>query len=184
VKSGFTLTVGGQIAVSAFDDPQLVTTICGAEVAGRVFTGDKLEQRVDAVRAFSQGNKSQPVGIVITEADLTQAVAAGATNTGGVASVSNVKVSIDGAGLHVTGQAVAGPLSVNVNGIVVAGPVNDKLVLRLSSLSAEPLPVGVVDGFRSGIEQALAQSTATVPFLVRRVAFRQGCLGISGVTPP
>src|SRR5439155_1480135 len=80
-----------------------------AEVAGRVFTGDKLEQRVDAVRAFSQGNKSQPVGIVITEADLTQAVAAGATNTGGVASVSNVKVSIDGAGLHVTGQAVAAP---------------------------------------------------------------------------
>src|SRR5438309_6366208 len=184
VRSGFTVTLGAQVQLSPFDDPQLVSSVCGAEAAGRVFTGDKLDSRVDAMRAFSQGNKNQPVSIVITEAELTQAANLGAASASAGANVSGVKVAIDGGGLHVTGQAVAGPLSVNVRGDVVAGPVNDKLVLRLRSLSADPLPAPIVDGLRGGIEKALADATVDVPFLVRRVTLRQGCLGLSGVTPP
>jgi hypothetical protein len=183
VRSGFTVT-GAQVEVSPLDDPPLVSSVCGAEAAGRVFTGDKLDQRVDAMRAFSQGNKSQPVSIVVTEADLTQAANLGAASANTGANVSGVKVAIDGGGLHLTGQAVAGPLTVNVKGDVVAGPVNDKLVLRLRSLSADPLPAPIVDGLRGGIEKALADATVDVPFLVRRVTLRQGCLGLSGVTPP
>jgi hypothetical protein len=136
------------------------------------------------MRAFSQGNKGQPVSIVITEAELTDAAKGGAASANTGAAVGDVKVTIDAGGLHVTGSAATGPLSVSVRGDVVAGPVNDRLVLRLRTLSADPLPPAVVDGLRAGIEKALADATVDVPFLVRRVTFRQGCLGVSGVTPP
>jgi hypothetical protein len=65
---------------------------------------------------------------------------------------------------------------------VVGGPVGNKFTLKVSRLAADPLPPGLVDAFRGLIESTTADVSGTVPFLVKQVAFRNGCFWLSGVT--
>jgi hypothetical protein len=75
-------------------------------------------------------------------------------------------------------------LTVNAASDISAGPVKGKLAIRIRSLSASPLPAGLLEGIRGSIEKGLDDFSSRFPFTVRQVALRQGCLSVIGTTPP
>ena len=46
-----------------------------------------------------------------------------------------------------------------------------------------PLPPGLIDAMKGLVDSSTADISGTVPFLVKQVAFRNGCFWVSGVTP-
>jgi hypothetical protein len=53
----------------------------------------------------------------------------------------------------------------------------------VSRLAADPLPPGLIDAMKGLVDSSTADISGTVPFLVKQVAFRNGCFWVSGVTP-
>jgi len=74
-------------------------------------------------------------------------------------------------------------LTVNAASDVSVGSVDGKLVVRIRSLSATPLPAGLLDGLRAAIEKSFDDLSNGFPFTVRQVSLRQGCLTVTGTTP-
>ncbi|HEV8535316.1 MAG TPA: FecR domain-containing protein [Candidatus Limnocylindria bacterium] len=183
VRSGISLTAGPQLVLSPFEELTLVTSVCAATAPGRVFASGPLESRLESVRAFSRESKNSPVSVVYTAAELNQAANASAPTPQGV-KLSDTKVTIDGAGIHGTAKAETQFITVNASADVVGGPVGDKFTLRVSRLSADPLPPGLVDAVRGLVDTSTADLSSTIPFLVKQVAFRNGCFWVSGVTQP
>ena len=175
-RSGFTLTA---TSLSAIEDPVLVTSVCAATAPGRVFAAGDAGSRFDAVRAFAAANKGVPVSIVYTEAELNQTIA---TSQQGVA-ISDAKVTIDQAGIHASAHAKTQIVTVNATADVVGGPVGDKFSLRVTHISADPLPPGLVDFLKGFADTSAAAATEATPFLVKQVAFRSGCFFVAGLTP-
>ncbi len=184
VRSGITLGVGATLTLSAFEEPQQVTSVCGATATGRVFSSGPVADRTALARTYAQANKNQPAAVVVIDRELTQAAADAVATISGPATISNVQITIDGAGLHLAAQAAAGPFTVPVSGDIVAGAVNGKLVMRVRNISAGPLPQAVVDQVVANIESALADFTNSFPLVTTQVAFRSGCMAIIGTTPP
>jgi hypothetical protein len=98
-------------------------------------------------------------------------------------TLSDTKITIDGGGIHGTAKAVTQFITVNASADVVGGPVGDKFTLKVSRLSADPLPPGLIDAMKGLVDSSTADISGTVPFLVKQVAFRNGCFWVSGVTP-
>jgi len=183
VRTGLTLTAGPPVALSAFEDPLLVTSVCAATAPGRVFGGGAPNARLDVVRTFARENKNLPVSLVFTEADLNQA---GPTSIGGDQGlrISGQKVTIDAAGVHGTATAALPFVTVTASADFIGGPVGGKFSLRLARLSAESLPPGLVDAVRSLADVGTVGLGESIPFQVRQVSFRAGCFFLSGMTPP
>jgi hypothetical protein len=55
--------------------------------------------------------------------------------------------------------------------------------MRIRSMSATPLPAGLLDPLRVALERSLDDFSKGFPFTVRQVAMRQGCLSVMGTTP-
>ena len=182
VRTGITLTTGAQLALSVFEPPTLVTSICAASAPGRVFASGAVDGRADSIRAFARDNKATPVSLVFTEAELNQAVNQNAPSTQGV-TLSDAKITIDSAGIHGSAKAATQFLTVTAHADVVGGPVGDKFTLKVSRLAADPLPPGLTDAIKGLVDSSTADISGTVPFLVKQVAFRNGCFWVSGVTP-
>jgi hypothetical protein len=182
VRTGITLVTGPQLALSAFEAPQLVTSVCAAAAPGSVFAGGPIEGRAEMVRAFARVTKGSPVSLVFTEAELNQAVSRNAPSAQGV-TLNDTKITIDAGGIHGSAKAETQFITVDASADVVGGPVGDKFTLRVSRLKADPLPPGLVDALKGIVDSSTADITGTVPFLVKQVAFRNGCLWVSGVTP-
>jgi len=184
VKTAFTYTAATPLALAQFEPAELVTSICGAQASGRVFSSGTPNERFDLLRAYAQANKNSPVAIVLTEADVTKAANDGLPKdqSNQPAKIRDVKATIDGAGLHLSAQ-IDSVISVTASGDIIAGPVNGKLALRIRNLSAGPLPSPVLDQIQAQVEKGLSDFSATFPFVVRQVALRPGCLGVMGVTP-
>jgi len=72
---------------------------------------------------------------------------------------------------------------VNAVADVIGGPVGGKFTLRVSRLSADPLPPGLVDAIRGIADTSTTDISSGIPFLVKQVSFRNGCFSVSGVTP-
>ena len=53
----------------------------------------------------------------------------------------------------------------------------------MSRLAADPLPHGLIDSVKGLVDSSTADISGMVPFLVKQVAFRNGCFWVSGVTP-
>lgn len=183
VRSGVTLTAATPIALSQFEEPTLVNSVCAATAPGRVFSIGSIDSRLDTARAFARDNKSAPVSLVYTENDLNQLVTANPLAGQGVA-LNDAKITIDPAGIHARGRAEMQILTLDASADVVGGPVADKFTLRVARLSADPLPPGLVDAIRSLADAGTANLSGNIPFLVRQVSFRSGCFFVSGVTPP
>lgn len=178
LRTGITLA-GGKL--SAFESPVAVNSMCAAIAPGRVFASNTVDTRMDAVRSFARDNKAAAVSLVYTEAELNQA-ATNAPAAQGV-TLSDAKITIDGAGIHGTAKAATQFVTLDASADVVGGPVGDKFTLKVSRLKADPLPPGLVDALRGVVDSSTAVIAEAMPFLVKQVAFRNGCLWISGVTP-
>jgi hypothetical protein len=182
VRTGVTLTVRPQLALSAFEPPTLVTSVCAATAPGRVFASGAIDSRAESVRAFARDNKGSPVSLVFTEAELNQAVNQNVPSAQGV-TLSDTKITIDSGGIHGIAKAATQFITLNASADVVGGPVGDKFTLKVSRLAADPLPPGLVAALKGLVDSGTADISGTVPFLVKQVAFRNGCFSVSGVTP-
>jgi hypothetical protein len=160
----------------------LVTSVCAAAASGSVFAGGPVDGRAEMVRAFARENKGSAVSLVFTEAELNQAVNQNAPSAQGV-TLSDTKITIDSGGIHGSAKAATQLITLNASADVVGGPVGDKFTLKVSRLKADPLPPGLVDAVRGLVDSTTADISGTVPFLVKQVAFRNGCFWVSGVTP-
>ena len=182
VRTGFSYANGQPQALSVFDPPLVVPSICEALTPGRVFATDELSDRYAQLRTFAAGNKAQPVALVVTDAELTRAMSS-SVPSGVPATLSDVRATIDLAGVHLSARADASILTLNAATDISAGPVDGKLVIRIRSLSASPLPAGLLDPIRSVLERSFDDFSNGFPFVVRQVAMRQGCLSVMGTTP-
>jgi len=182
VRSGFTYAATTPQTVSEFEPAAPVTSVCSAQAVGRVFDGGAMEDRYAQLRTYAEANKGQPVAFVVTEGDLTKAGNASVPSDV-PATVSDLRATIDAAGVHLSGQAAASVLTINAASDVSVGSVDGKLVVRIRSLSATPLPGGLLDGLRAAIEKSFDDLSNGFPFTVRQVALRQGCLSVTGTTP-
>jgi hypothetical protein len=183
VRTGITLTTGAQLALSVFEPPTVVTSVCAAAAPGRVFASGPVDGRAEEIRTFARDNKATRVSLVFTEAELNQAVNQNAPSETQGVTLSDAKIRIDSGGIHGTAKAVTQFITVNASADVVGGPVGDKFTLKVSRLAADPLPPGLVDAVKGLVDTSTADLSGTVPFLVKQVAFRNGCFWVSGVTP-
>ena len=183
IRTGFTYVAATPQTISEFDPAEIVTSICSALSPGRVFASGAVEDRYAALRTYAQGNKGQPVAFVVTDADLTSAGNA-SVPADVPATVKDLRATIDSGGVHLSAQATASILTLNAASDISVGSVNGKLVVRLRTLTASPLPAGLLDPLRSALESGLDEFSNGFPFTVRQVAMRQGCLSVMGTTPP
>jgi hypothetical protein len=179
VRTGVSLAAG---RLSPFEEPSFVNSLCAGIAPGRVFTMNTAPSPIDAARSFARDNKGTPVSVVFTDADLNQAATQNAPSAQGV-TLSDAKITIDRAGIHGTAKAATQFMTLDASADVVGGPVGDKFTLRVARLKADPLPPGLIDALKGVVDSSTADLSGAVPFLVKQVAFRNGCLWISGVTP-
>jgi FecR-like protein len=183
VRSGFTYAATTPQTISEFEPPELVPSICSALSTGRVFASGTVQDRYAQLRTYAQTNQNQPVAFVVAESDLTTAANASIPSDL-AATVNDVRATIDRAGVHLSAQATAWILTVNAASDIIAGSVDGKLRVHIRSLTASPLPAGILDPVRVALEKALDEFSSGFPFTVRQVAMRQGCLSVMGTTPP
>ena len=183
VRTAFTYAATTPQTISEFEPSEVVTSICSALSSGRVFASGTVQDRYAQLRTYAQGNKGQPVAFVVVDADLVSAGNA-SVPTDVPATVKDLRAIIDSGGVHLSAQASVSILTVNAASDISVGSVEGKLVMRLRSLTASPLPAALLDPLRSAVESGLDEFSNGFPFTVRQVAMRQGCLSVIGVTPP
>ncbi len=185
VRTAFTYGAATPQTVGVFEPAEQITSVCGAQATGRVFSAGTVEERYNLLKSFSSTNKNTAVSLVVKESELADAVAksASATDPSSPATIKDVSIKIDGSGLHMTGNIVTPIGTFASTADVIAGPVNGKLQLRLRNLSAGPVPGPILDQIQKAVEQGLGDFTDTFPMVVRQVALRTGCMGVMGTTP-
>ena len=182
VRSGFTYAAATPLTISEFEPSEVATSTCSALSTGRVFATGAVQDRYAQLRTYAQTNKDQPVAFVVVQSDLTTAANA-SVPTDVPATVNDVRTTIDSGGVHLSAQANASILTVNAATDISAGPVDGKLVIRIRSLTASPLPAGLLDPVRAVLERSFDDFSNGFPFTVRQVSLRQGCLSVMGTTP-
>ncbi|HET7700911.1 MAG TPA: FecR domain-containing protein [Candidatus Limnocylindria bacterium] len=172
-------------AVGAFEPAEQITSVCGAQATGRVFSAGTIDERYSLLESFASTNRGTPVSLVVTEGELAAAITRAVDGAGpnAPAYITDVRISVDGSGIHLSGNAVTPVGTFAANSDVVMGPMSGKLVLRLRNLSAGPIPSAILQQMQAAIERGMNEFTDTFPMVVRQVALRPGCLGIMGTTP-
>ncbi|HEX9504666.1 MAG TPA: hypothetical protein VGA62_01550, partial [Acidimicrobiia bacterium] len=185
VRTAFTYGTATPQTVGGFEPAEQITSVCGAQATGRVFSAGTVEERYNLLKTFSSTNKNTAVSLVVKDSELADAVAKSVSGTdpSSPATIKDVSITIDGSGLHMTGNIVTPLGTFASTADVIAGPVNGKLQLRLRNLSAGPVPGPILDQLQRAVEQGLNDFTDTFPMTVRQVALRPGCLGVMGTTP-
>ncbi len=182
VRSAFAYTPQ---ALGAFEPAEKITSVCGAQATGRVFSAGTIDERYGLLESFSTSNRNAAVSLVVTDAELTQAIANATSrrDPNVPAAIRDMRIAIDGAGVHLTGSIETPFGAFAASSDVVAGPVNGRLVLRLRGLSAGPVPSALLQQVQEAVERGMNEFTDTFPMVVRQVALRTGCLGVMGTTP-
>lgn len=181
-----TVAADGRLGGGPFARAEVVTSVCGAEATGTVFSSGKIGERFAALEGFAQQQKDQPVALVITQSDLEVEAREGIGMLGAdsPATVSDPSVRIDRAGLRLSATASAGPLAVPLKVDVIAGARNGKLILRVRSVDVGAVPGPVADQIRAAVEQQFNSFAESFTFEVERVALRDGCMAVIGRTAP
>ena len=182
VRSGFSYAAGTPQTISDLEPAEVVTSVCSAQSVGRVFGSGAVQDRYALLRIYAETNKSQPVAFVVTDADLTTAGEASIPSEVPM-EVTDLRATIDSAGMHLAGSVSASVLTINAASDISVGAVDGKLVMRVRSLTASPLPAGLLDGIRAPLEESLNEFSSGFPFPVRQVLMRPGCLAVLGTTP-
>ena len=183
VRSGFTYAAATPLTISEFEPSEVVTSICSALSTGRLFATGTVQDRYAQLRTYAETNKNQPVAFVVVDADLTSAANASAPTNVPATTVNDVRAAIDSAGVHLRAQANASILTVNVATDISVGSVDGKLSIRTRSLTASPLPAGLLDPVRAILDRSFDDFSNGFPFTVRQVSLRPGCLTVMGTTP-
>ncbi len=184
IRTAFTYTAAATQTIGALEPAEQITSVCGAQATGRVFSAGTIDERYNLLRSFSTANRNAPVSLVVTDAEVTVSANKALTSEPNQpATVKDLAITIDGSGLHLTGNVVTPIGTFAANADVIAGPVNGKLVLRLRNFSAGPLPGAILDQIQNAVESGLNEFTSSFPMVVRQVALRPGCLGVMGTTP-
>jgi len=182
VRSGFAYGANPQ-TVGAFDQAELITSVCGAFGTGRIFSGGTLQERSDALSAYGQQNHNADVAFVATEAELNAELARQVAAQQSGVPVTGAHVGVDHSGLHFNGSVSTPIGAFNAAGDASLGPTADgKLGLHINSLSASPLPSAILDQVRATIEQNASGVSTALPFNVTQVRLEQGCFAIVGKT--
>ena len=184
VRTAFAYGAAAPQTVGTFEPGEQMTSLCGAQATGRVFSAGTLDERYSFIQTFAVANKNQPVAFVLTDADLTAAVAKAAAD--GAAQGVNVKdlaITIDAAGIHPRGSVVTPIGTFAGSADVAVGPMNGKLALHVRNLTAGPLPGPLLDQIQQAINSSATEATSGLPFVVRQVTLRPGCMAILGTTP-
>ncbi len=180
---GITAPATGALATSGFTAAEVVTSVCGAEATGRVFSSGPISERGGALGAYGRQAPKQPAAIVLSAAELTQAATDGVKSANLPVPVSGIIVTIDRDGVHLSAQASAGPLTVPATANVIAGARDGKLFMRTRDLDLGPVPGNVKDQLVAALDRSFADFTGSFPLAVDRVAFRSGCMAVIGTTP-
>jgi hypothetical protein len=180
---GITAPPAGALATSGFTAAEKVTSVCGAEATGRVFSSGAIATRGDALQAYGRQAPKQPASIVMSAAELTQAAADGVTDANLPVPVGAIVVTIDRAGVHLSTQASLGPITVPATADVVASARDGKLSMKTGALDLGPIPGGVKDQLMTALDSSLTDFASSLPLVVDRVAFRDGCVAVIGTTP-
>jgi Tfp pilus assembly major pilin PilA len=180
---GVTTPATGALTTSGFTPAEIVTSVCGAEAGGRVFSSGAVASRGDALAAYGRQAAKQPAAIVLQASELTQAATDGLKGVNLPVQVSGIIVSIDGAGVHLNAQASAGPFTVPATANIIAGTSGGKLVMKTRGLDLGPVPGNVRDQLVLALDKSLTDFAGSFPLVVDRVAFRIGCMAVIGTTP-
>jgi hypothetical protein len=180
---GVTAPANGALATSGFTAAEQVTSVCGAEANGRVFSSGPIETRGNALSTYGKSAPKQPAAIVLSAAELTQAAATGVKDANLPVPVTGIIVTIDSAGVHLSAQASAGPITVPATANVIAGARDGKLFMKTSSLDLGPVPGNVKDQLTAALDKSMTDFAGSFPLVVDRVAFRSGCMAVIGTTP-
>jgi hypothetical protein len=185
VRTTLPVTIGAasKLGATAFTATELVTSVCGAEASGRVFSSGDLTERADLLVKLAKEQKGAPAAIVYTQAELTKAASDGIKTTQLPVDVSNVAVTIDNAGVHLAATVGAGFISFGAKGDIIAGAQAGKLTLKLRNLDAGPVPAAAKEQIVAAVEKGLADFATALPLDISRVAFRTGCFALIGKTP-
>lgn len=177
-----TLTTDGTLGSSGFTPPEVITSVCGGEATGRVFSSGDVNERAGRLEGYARSSPGQPAALVVTEAELTRVANESVARAGAPVEVADLAVTIDSAGLHLAAKVTAGPLTVPARADLIAGARNGRLLFKLRGLDAGPLPQPAKEQIARAIERGLAEFGETFPLQVQRVAFRSDCMGIMGRT--
>jgi hypothetical protein len=180
------LDAGRRIVLGTPSSLEVLGSICEAEARDRSFATGTLDDRARGLLAYSQANPGKRVGVVVTNADLESAV----SGTLGRLKDSPVRfrqltATTDRGGVHLVGQAGAGPLEVNAVAELALGMEDRRFVVKVRSLDLGTLSFlanGVREQIELGLGEALAGVGAGAPVTWDRVALYEGCAGLFGTT--
>ncbi len=185
VRTSFNLTVpaNGPLASTGFAAPDLVTTVCGAEAKGKVFSSGPVADRASLLSTYAKANSKQPAAVVLAASELTQAATDNLKSVNLPVTVSGLIITIDRDGMKLAAQAAIGPLNVPASASIIAGTTNGKLILKTRDLDLGPAPSQVKDQIAATLDQSLTSFAGQFTLVVDRVAFRGGCMAVIGTTP-
>jgi len=185
VRTSLNLTVpaNGPLTSSGFAAADLVTSVCGAEAKGKVFSSGPVADRSNLLATYAKANPKQPAAVVLAATELTQAATDNLKTVNLPVTVSGLIITIDRDGMKLSAQAAVGPLNVPATANIIAGTTNGKLILKTRDLDLGPAPSQVKDQIAATIDQSLTSFAGQFPLVVDRVAFRGGCMAVIGTTP-
>ena len=185
LRTTLPVSVGdGKLASAGLTPVEQLTTACGAEAAGRVFSGGAVEERAGLLEAYARDARGQQAAFVVTGAEIAEALNAGMADQADLpAKIAGLSITIEPSGLHVAADVTVGPLTVPTKANLIVGALDGKLIVRLRSLDAGIVPGAAKEQISAAVDQAFADLVEGFPLVVQRVALRSGCLAIIGRTP-
>ncbi len=70
VRTAFTYGTATPQTVGAFEPAEQITSVCGAQATGRVFSAGTVEERYNLLKTFSAANKNTAASLVVKETEL------------------------------------------------------------------------------------------------------------------
>ncbi len=185
LRTTLPVSVGGdgKLASAGLTPVEQLSTVCGAEAPGRVFSGGAVEERASLMEAYAREAKGQPAAFVVTGAEISEALNEGMADQALPVTIAGLAISIDTTGLHLAADVTVGPLTVPIKADLIVGALDGKLMVRLRSLDAGIVPAAAKEQIATAVDQAFADLVEGFPLIVQRVALRSGCLAIIGRTP-
>ncbi|MBI2774226.1 MAG: FecR domain-containing protein [Chloroflexi bacterium] len=81
---------GGKMSSGGFTPAELVTSVCGAEATGRVFSGGTVDERSAQLVQYGKLSRGEPAAVVVTGKEITDIATLNASSQGLPVSVSDV----------------------------------------------------------------------------------------------
>lgn len=161
--------------------PTRALPVSCAGAAGEVFAEGSLADRTAALSVWAPAHRGDRASLAITDQVLEDAVRPDAERAG----LQEARTRIESDGIHLSGDAVAGPFRFPVRATIVPGVTADGRVrAEIRDLSTGGMP----EFFRPTLEDALRSATeasvAQLVLRVERITLQSGCLVLVGVAEP